>query len=88
MLTAAILDELAAPYERPDLSGTGMTFRHTRVAYHGPRHEPVHPGRAVVEIPRRSWPAARPEACADDSGRGAWINDHVLVCRGCGLDCT
>lgn len=71
-----------------DLTGTGMAHRDHEVRFHGPEQQFVWPGRTVVDVPDRVWPAARPEDCTDESGQGEWINNELLVCRGCGLDCT
>lgn len=72
-----------------DLTGTGLAWREAEVKYHGRNEDMrtyVYPGRLVVE---GDWPAARPEECQDDSNRGTWIlGDQILVCAGCGLDCT
>jgi hypothetical protein len=56
-----------------------------------PRHhgeiDYVFPGRAVLVLPGREW-LAEPEACEWD-GPGEWVlDDKVLVCPCCGLDCT
>ncbi|MCG5466720.1 hypothetical protein MED01_005762 [Micromonospora sp. MED01] len=58
------------------------------VMHHGSHtQEWVYPGRLVIE---GNWPAAIPEHCtATDEGLTDWIaNRTVLVCTGCGLDCT
>lgn len=78
--------------ELPD----GVTLRQqdADVAYHGREpfsREGVAPGRRVVVVPGREWPASSPEECEDYSRTGEWISDgsrDVMVCRGCGLDCT
>ncbi|WP_158892663.1 hypothetical protein [Amycolatopsis anabasis] len=75
-------------YEAPDLTGTGYSYDSRFVACHGPYREYVYPGRRVVKIPGREWPAAMPEACTDTSNRGEWLNDDILICPGCGVDCT
>lgn len=81
-----------------DLTGTNLRRRATLalasphpgppVAYHGSQTQGwVYPGRAVIE---GSWPAAIPEHCtATDDESTEWIAGRtVLVCTGCGLDCT
>ncbi|TWJ20835.1 hypothetical protein JD76_00935 [Micromonospora endolithica] len=46
----------------------------------------VYPGRTVVE---GDWPAAIPEHCtATDSDTQTLAGGLVIVCTGCGLDCT
>lgn len=70
-----------------DLTGTDMRYRQQPVAYHGEEFDYVDSGRQVVEIPGRTWPAARPEECTS-AEVGLWITPQLLVCPGCGLDCT
>ncbi|MDG9674879.1 hypothetical protein [Micromonospora sp. DH14] len=57
------------------------------VMHHGGHlQEWVYPGRPVIE---GNWLAAIPEHCTAADGLTAWIADRtVLVCTGCGLDCT
>lgn len=76
-------------YEPPELAGTTLTYRDDEVTGHGQGADLayVYPGRRVVEVPGRAWPAARPEDCSD-TGPGEWLAGRVLVCRGCGLDVT
>jgi hypothetical protein len=56
--------------------------------HHG---EPVAPGRRVVAGP---WPFRDPRSCRDPHPDGIWVgptdrpDQQVLICRGCGLDCT
>lgn len=75
-------------YQVPDLSGTPLSYRDEDVTSHGPDRTYVAPGRRVVEVPGRTWPARRPEECADDAVIGEWLYERVLVCPGCGLDST
>ena len=75
-------------YQSPDLTGTTPTYRDDEVCSHGPDHGYVYPGRRVVDVPGRIWPAARPEDCTDTSHTCEWLTEAVLVCRGCGLDVT
>ncbi|GAB3162199.1 hypothetical protein GCM10027258_80780 [Amycolatopsis stemonae] len=98
-----------APFEAPDLAGTALRQREELVRWHGGADDPfnrewVYPGRTVIEVPGLTWPAARPEECSDDSGRGIWfaadgsrITDATdpnapdgiaLLCPQCGLDST
>ena len=50
-------------------------------------HFPGH-GREVVDAPEMNWPHT-PETCPTDEVITRWIRaDTVLVCTGCGLDCT
>jgi hypothetical protein len=64
----------------------GISYRPTPVAYHGTGdHEYVWPGRPVVA---GDWPRLRPEDC-DSTYDTAWLMDgQILVCTGCGLDCS
>lgn len=93
-------------YERLDLTGTALSWRDQDVAYHGPADDPesVYPGRRVLQVPVRDWPAARPEDCRTelDSGKAQWLtltgtpadlgadpeSAVILVCSGCGPACT
>lgn len=79
-------------YVPPDLSDYAASWRGEEVRYHYSDlsdRELVYPGRRVLELPGRTWPAARPEECADADSTGEWVvGGRVLVCRGCGLDCT
>jgi hypothetical protein len=75
-------------YQPPDLTGTTLTYHDSEVTSHGPDLGYVYPGRLVVEVPGRTWPAARPEDCTDTGQAGEWLTEHVLVCPGCGLDAT
>jgi hypothetical protein len=75
-------------YQRPDLSGTGISYLDQSVAHHGPDRDFVYPDRAVAVVPGRTWPATRPEDC-DHTGGGEWFREGaLLLCPGCGLDCT
>lgn len=68
----------------------GAVVRDDPVLYHladGERQY-VYPGRRVIDIPGWTWPAPRPEECENGSGDHRWIEDKVLLCTGCGLDCT
>jgi hypothetical protein len=74
------------PFVRRSTDVTDVRWRGDLVEYHGPGREYVYRGRRVVV---GKWPAARPEECKDASDQGEWIaGGKVLVCRGCGLDCT
>lgn len=79
--------ETGAHFGPADLTGTGLSWNPTSVEYHGP-------GRVSVAGEDRfalagDWPAARPEDCTDESRRGTWYaNGLILICPGCGLDCT
>lgn len=70
-----------------DLVEAGWHWRPTSPAYHGPAAGYVYPGRRVLDIPGRSWPASTPEECTS-TDPGEWITPDVLACTGCGLDCT
>jgi hypothetical protein len=87
MLPAADPPNPADVYRRPDLTGTGMRYRDQPVTYHGEDFDRVVPGRRVVDVPGRVWPARRPEDCVSTE-IGEWITLELLLCEGCGLDCT
>lgn len=72
------------PYQPPDLTAIGRTWRPDYVAFHGPHHTFVWPGRRVLD---GTWPAPTPEHCPA-TGTWVWIHDRVLVCANCGLDGT
>lgn len=57
--------------------------------YHSSDLEYVAPGRRVLELPLFSWPHL-PEDCPSSREYGTqWLfGDTLLVCTGCGLDCT
>lgn len=49
----------------------------------------VAPGRRVIDISGTAWPAARPEECQNNGNvKAQWHENKVLLCQGCGLDCT
>ena len=65
----------------------GITYRDAEVLHHGSGSdfEYVSPGRLVVE---GTWPENRPETCKIEY-ETEWIaKGQILVCTGCGLDCT
>ncbi len=43
--------------------------------------------RKVITVTGRTW-AHTPDTCLTDEYRGEWLNEDILVCTGCGLDCT
>jgi hypothetical protein len=67
----------------------GLAWNRAPVAYHGLDELDrvfVYPGRLAVA---GRWPAPRPEECRYEGNDGVWLGDGtVLVCPGCGLDCT
>lgn len=82
-------------YEPLDLTLTrsGASWRDAEVRYHGADEVDragVWPGRRVLDIPGRDWPYPSPEECGRAGDlRGEWVLGYaVLVCPGCGLDCT
>jgi hypothetical protein len=77
------------PYKADDLP-EGAVVRDEPVAYHlaGDEKQYVFPGRRVIDVPGWTWPAARPEECQNNEWSGKWFEDKVLLCTGCGLDCT
>lgn len=77
------------PYKIDELPD-GAVIRDEHVAYHladGERQF-VYPGRRVIDVPGRTWRASRPEECENGVWDGVWIDEKVLLCTGCGLDCT
>jgi hypothetical protein len=72
----------------PDELPEGATYRTDSVAHHTTERWSVAAGRTVVDVPGREWPASCPEECVDFSMKGEWLNDHLMVCPGCGLDAT
>lgn len=87
----AITPGTCIPYApRPgllDAAGTTITYSSNQVERHG-MTEFVWPGRRTVQLGGRTWPAARPEECTDSGRPTEWITPEILVCTGCGLDCT
>jgi hypothetical protein len=78
-------------YDGPaDLTGTGLAWNPAPVRYHGRDED----NRTGVGAESRfalvgTWPAARPEECTDETNQGTWYaNGLILICPGCGLDCT
>jgi hypothetical protein len=104
MPTTPFVTSDVSPYERPSLADIALRYRDQEVAFHGSAEAPesVWPGRRVVDIDGRTWPAPRPEECTHTEFRGQWLtatgqvdDPHldidtaiVLVCPNCGLDCT
>lgn len=61
-----------------------MQFRQHDSTTHGPDDEPIYPGRLVAA---GNWPD-EPRTC-QHVGPGTWHDEGtVLLCPGCGLDCT
>lgn len=60
-----------------------IIYQERQIAHH--HGEYVHHTRRVVV---GDWPAVGPETCLNESLSGAWITDELLICPGCGLDCT
>ncbi|MFI0796595.1 hypothetical protein ACH4OY_28505 [Micromonospora rubida] len=92
------VEKKTPPFSRTDLTETDLRHRATLplvdphpgppVMHHGSHAQAwVYPGRPVIE---GNWPAAIPEHCtATDDELAEWIADGtLLVCTGCGLDCT
>jgi hypothetical protein len=76
---------MTAPYEAPDLTGTAITWGDAPATHGG---EYVYPGRRVAVIPGRVWPST-PEVCEAGMLDTEWLaGGTLLVCTGCGLDCT
>ena len=88
--TDSMLTDLQSPAAEveppPGPVGAGWSWRPTP-AYHGFSRGYVYPGRQILDVPGRTWPAGRPEDCTS-TDPGEWVCDDVLVCTGCGLDCT
>lgn len=77
-------------YRKEDLP-EGATVRSDPVGGHreGADLYFVAPGRRVIDIPGQTWPAARPEECGNGGNvRTRWFGEKVLLCLGCGVDCT
>ena len=76
---------------REAMSAVGATFGDADVEIHGDPDkgtgEFVAPGRRVVNLPGRTW-ASIPGECTADSDTEWLVDGKVLVCTGCGLDCT
>ncbi|OUS97414.1 hypothetical protein [Rhodococcus sp. NCIMB 12038] len=48
----------------------------------------IYPGRQILSIPGITHPFT-PNTCRDVDAPGMWVLDGlILVCRGCGIDCT
>jgi hypothetical protein len=81
------IDGKPATFIRDDVED--VMFRDEEVRWHGGGAEGrgyVYPGRQMVA---GNYPHPHAEVCEDYSGTGEWVaNGRVLVCRGCGLDCT
>ncbi|MFI7517532.1 hypothetical protein ACIBVK_28955 [Micromonospora echinofusca] len=89
--------KMTPPFIPADLTGTALRRRVTLplaapipgppVMYHGSdTRDWVYPGRTVIE---GDWPAAIPEHCtATDSDTQTLAGGLIVVCTGCGLDCT
>lgn len=70
-------------YEAPELP-EGYKWVPTGAVWH--RGHVFHPGRMVLHIPGRVW-LDTPDECY--AGGTEWVlGGAVLVCTGCGLDCT
>ena len=95
------VDEQANAELETALRATGARFGTVEYAHH---HAPddlglataeqlanaggIAPGRRVLHLPGRTW-AATPDTCTDFSEHGEWVlGGMLLVCPGCGLDCT
>jgi hypothetical protein len=79
---------MAQVYLNPKLIG-GEAQWGEEVDFHTPARLYVFPGRRILDLPCLIWPHT-PEDCpgGEDYG-GTWLfEDTVLVCSGCGLDCT
>lgn len=81
-------DTYTTPTELPELPA-GARWGHAP-SHHGtnPADSYVYPGRRVLLLDGHTWPH-QPETCTDTSHTGTWkLDGLVLVCTGCGLDCT
>jgi hypothetical protein len=71
-----------------DLSRYGGSWGDRDVPYHGSPTNEVWPGRRVAHFTGRSW-LNNPEQCTAAHGDTTWVaDDQLLICNGCGLDCT
>lgn len=75
-------------YKAPDLP-RGCAWSDAEPGYvHAASAYATSPGRRILA---GQWPAPSPAECAETSGQGVWITDdstEILICPGCGLDCT
>lgn len=72
-----------------DLSRYGGTWGDRDVVWHGSPENPVWLGRRTVHFAGRIWPSSSPEWCTAAAGDTTWVADEqLLICNGCGLDCT
>ena len=85
--TNPVTADLVTAEALPGPSDDGWSWRPTPPAYHGPAAGYVYPGRRVLDIPGRPWPAGTPAECTS-TDPGEWITPDALICTGCGLDCT
>ena len=75
---------------REAMAAAGARFGDVDIEIHGDpdkgESEFVAPGRRIVNLPGRTW-AHAPGDCPETGTE--WVcNDQLLVCTGCGLDCT
>lgn len=69
--------------------GASIRDEHVRGHREGGELYFVAPGRRVIDIPGETWSAARPEECEGGTDvKTRWYENKVLLCTGCGLDCT
>ncbi|UKD50759.1 hypothetical protein L3Q65_00090 (plasmid) [Amycolatopsis sp. FU40] len=81
-------DPYTTPVDLPELPAGARWGR--APSHHGTTRATsyVYPGRHVLVLDGETWPH-QPETCPDDTGSGEWrLDGLVLVCTGCGLDCT
>jgi hypothetical protein len=72
-VSCAIGKDLPAPMRDNDV---GLVYGHS-----------AYTGRHVIHVPGRVWPYT-PDICPISRYELEWINDHICVCQGCGLDYT
>lgn len=75
-----------------DMQAIGASFRPGTHQFHHPLHSghsrPVVPWRRVISIPGITW-LDEPETCLSWWATPQWLLDgQILICPGCGLDCT
>ena len=77
---------------RADMQAIGAGFTPGAHQFHHPLHSghsrPVVPWRRVISIPGITW-LDTPETCLSWWAQAVWLFDgQILICPGCGLDCT
>lgn len=70
------------------MAAVGATWSPTDATHHGEFGESIYPGRQVLDLPGIVWPHT-PDECTHADLPGRWVLDgQILICDGCGIDCT